>query len=47
MLGVLHLNDPPGVETASDLLPLHLNQLVGANHSKGNARLAEEDENIR
>lgn len=43
MLGVLHFNNSPGVETTTDLLPLHLNQLVGANHSKGNACLGEED----
>ena len=43
VLGVLHFNDSPGVQTTSDLLPLHLNQLVGANHSKGNTRLGEED----
>lgn len=43
MLRVLHFNNSPGVETTTDLLPLHLNQLVGTNHSKGNARLGEED----
>lgn len=43
MLGVLHFNNSPGVKTTTDLLPFHLNQLVGANHSKGNACLGKED----
>lgn len=43
MLRVLHFNNSPGVETTTNLLPLHLDQLVGANHSKGNARLGEDD----
>lgn len=46
MFGVLHLDDSPGVEATTDLLPLHLNQLVGANHSKGNARLGEDDKKV-
>lgn len=46
MLRVLHLNNPPGIETASDLLPLHLDQLVGANHGEGNAGLEEEDKGL-
>lgn len=47
VIGVLHFNNSPGVETTTDLLPLHLNQLVGANHSKGNARLGGEDKGSR
>lgn len=43
MLWVLHFNHSPGVQTTTDLLSFHLNQLVGANHSKGNARLEKED----
>lgn len=41
MLRVLHFNNSPGVETTTDLLPLHLDQLVGANHSKGNTGLGK------
>lgn len=36
---VLHFYHPPGVQTPTDLLSFHLNQLVGANHSKGDAGL--------
>ncbi len=43
VLGVLHFNNSPGVKTTADLLPLHLNQLVGSNHSKRNACLRKKD----
>lgn len=43
VLGILHFNNSPGVKTTTDLLPFHLNQLVGANHSKGNACLGKAD----
>lgn len=43
VLGILHFNNSPGVKTTTDLLPFHLNQLVGANHSKGNACLGKTD----
>lgn len=43
MLWVFHFNHSPGVETTTDLLSLYLNQLVGANHSEGNAGLEKED----
>lgn len=42
VLGILHLHYTPGVQATTDLLPLHFNQLVGANDSKGNARLGKE-----
>lgn len=39
---VLHFYHSPGVQTPSDLLSFHLNKLIGANHSKGNAGLKQE-----
>lgn len=42
MFWVLHFYHSPGVQTPSDLLSFHLNQLVGANYSKGNAGLKKK-----
>lgn len=41
VLWIFHLYYSPWVKTTSDLLPFNFNQLVGANHSEGNARLAK------
>lgn len=43
VLWVLHFNHSPWVQTTTDLLSFNLNQLVGANHSKGNTRLERKD----
>lgn len=40
---VLHLHNTPRVQTPSNLLPLHLNKLVRANHSKRNAGLEKTE----
>lgn len=42
MFRILNLYNSPWVKTTSDLLPLHLDQLVGANHSEGNTCLGGE-----
>lgn len=39
---VLYFYHSPGVQTPSDLLSFHFNQLIGANHSKGNAGLKQK-----
>lgn len=42
VLWVLHFDHTPRVKTTTDFLSFHLNQLVGANHSKWNARLGKD-----
>lgn len=47
MFRILDFYDSPWVQTTSDLLPLHLDQLVGADHSEGNTCLGEELQRVR